>query len=100
MDFEDLILTLDASTGRWILQFDTLQLSDGFYTAVAKATDGSGNVGSSARVEYTVRNWAVIELLPLSGQNQPGRTMPVKFALRVAASVDPSQPFIYNERLT
>jgi hypothetical protein len=26
--------------------------------------------------------------------------MPVKFALRVAASVDPNQPFVYNEELT
>lgn len=100
LGFEDLPAIPDPATGRWTLRFDTLQLPDGFYTVVAKASDASGNIGSTPIINYSIRNWAVIELLPASDRNQPGRTMPVKFALRVAASVDPSQPFVYSEQLT
>jgi len=44
-------------------------------------------------------NWTVRELLPDSKSNKAGRTMPVKFSLRIAESVDPAMPFVYNENL-
>jgi len=97
--FEDLPATYNAATGNWTLFFDTLQLPDGYYVVLVKAEDNLGNIGS-VTVPYSIRNWAVIELLPASETNKAGRTMPVKFSLRVAASVDPDQPFVYNEELT
>jgi uncharacterized protein YegL len=97
--FEDLQPYYNATTGEWSLFFNTLQLPDGYYVVFAEATDNLGNIGSII-VPYSIRNWAVIELLPASENNKAGRTMPVKFALRISASVDPNQPFVYNEELT
>jgi len=97
--FEDMSPTFDLLTNLWSLNFDTLMLPDGYYTATATAMDNAGNIASTT-VPYSIRNWAVIELLPASERNKAGRTMPVKFALRVVASVDPNQPFVYNEELT
>jgi hypothetical protein len=48
---------------------------------------------------FTIRNWTVVELLPSSISNKAGRTMPVKFSLRISAAVDPGMPFVYNEDL-
>lgn len=96
--FEELPATYNATTGKWTLFFDTLQLPDGYYVVLVKAKDNLGNM-DSVMVPYSIRNWAVIELLPASETNKAGRTMPVKFTLRVAASVDPNQPFVYNEDL-
>jgi len=103
--YEDIPMTYgyDAFLGEWVwsLQFNTLQLPDGFYVVIAKGTDWAGNVGSvETPVEYSIRNWAVVKLLPATETNQPGRTMPVKFSLRVSYEVDPAQPFVYNEGLT
>ncbi len=97
--FEDMKAIYDSTTGKWTLFFDTLQLPDGYYVVVIKARDNLGNLKSTIH-PYSIRNWAVLELLPASENNKAGRTMPVKFALRVAASVDPNQPFVYNEELT
>lgn len=97
--FEDLPAVYDAVTGKWTLFFDTLQLPDGYYIVIVKAEDNLGHT-SSTTVSYSIRNWAVLELLPASENNKAGRTMPVKFALRVAESVDPDHPFVYNEDLT
>jgi squalene-hopene/tetraprenyl-beta-curcumene cyclase len=97
--FEDIPATYNATTDKWTLFFDTLLLPDGYYVVLARAKDNLGNVGPSSIVPYSIRNWAIIELLPASESNKAGRTMPVKFALRVAASVDPLQPFVYNEEL-
>lgn len=97
--FENLPATYNATTGEWTLLFDTLLLPDGYYVTLVKAKDNLGNIGSTLIVPYSIRNWAVIELLPASENNKAGRTMPVKFSLRVAASVDPNQPFVYNEDL-
>lgn len=97
--FEEVSPTFDPLNNLWSFGFDTLQLPDGYYTATATATDSAGNIASTT-VPYSIRNWAVIELLPASETNKAGRTMPVKFALRVAASVDPNEPFVYNEDLT
>ena len=39
-------------------------------------------------------------MLTSTAANKAGRTMPIKFLLNVKESVDPSQPFIYDEKLT
>ncbi len=83
----------------WTLTFDTTQLPDGYYLFLVNASDTLGNDGSKT-VEFSIRNWACIELLPASESNKAGRTMPVKFSLRVFETVDPAQPFVYNEELT
>jgi hypothetical protein len=97
--FEDMPATYNTTTGKWELFFNTLQLPDGFYIVLVSAEDNLGRT-ASITVPYSIRNWAVLELLPATPNNKAGRTMPVKFALRVAASVDPNQPFVYNEELT
>ncbi|MCK4669151.1 peptidase C39 family protein [Candidatus Bathyarchaeota archaeon] len=83
----------------WQLPFDTTALPDGYYMLLVKAADMLGNEGN-ATVEFSIRNWACVELLPSSESNKGGRTMPVKFSLRVVESVDPDQPFVWNEELS
>ena len=95
--FESLPAMLSAD-GRWNLIFDTSQLPDGYYLAVAEGTDVFGHTGFQT-VSFSIRNWATVELLPASKKNKAGRTMPVKFSLRIVASVDPNQPFVRNEEL-
>ena len=97
--FEDLPVSYNPSTGAWSFSFDTLLVPDGYYVLYVEAEDNLGS-RASITVPYSIRNWAVLELLPASENNKAGRTMPVKFALRVAAAVDPLQPFVYNEELT
>ena len=97
-EFQSMAATLGAD-GKWSLYFDTRKLPDGFYLFAANGTDVLGNWGTTT-VQFSIRNWATIELLPASETNKAGRTMPVKFSIRVKASVDPAQPFIYNEELT
>ena len=97
--FEDIPATYDAITGRWNWYFNTLQLPDGYYIVLVNAKDNLGHT-SSITVQYSIRNWAILERLPSTPNSKAGRTMPVKFSLRVAASVDPTQPFVYNEELT
>jgi len=97
-EFQSMPTTLGAD-GKWRLYFDTRQLADGFYLFVANGTDVLGNWGTTTAL-FSIRNWATIELLPASETNKAGRTMPVKFSIRVKASVDPAQPFIHNEELT
>lgn len=97
--FEDLPVPYDPSTGEWSFSLDTLLVPDGYYLLYIEAEDNLGN-RASTKVPYSIRNWAVLELLPASEKNKARRTMPVKFALRVAAVVDPLQPFVYNEELT
>ena len=99
-EFEDLPATFNSDTAKWEYSFDTLALPDGNYIVLAKGVDMYDNEGWSDCVPSSIRNWAVIELLPASQNNKAGRTMPVKFALRVSASVDPSQPFVWNDELT
>jgi len=97
--YENLAATLNESKGAWEYSFDTTQLQDGYYVILTKAVDTNGNEGWSTSVPVSIRNWAVVELLPNTANNKAGRTMPVKFALRIAAAVDPAQPFVYNEEL-
>lgn len=97
--FENLTATFDTASGRWEYAFNTTQLSDGYYVLIAKGVDSNGNEGWSSLVSLSIRNWAVLKLLPTAENNKAGRTMPVKFALRIDAAVDSLQPFVYNEEL-
>jgi len=97
--YEDLPGTLNITSGKWEYPFDTTLLLDGYYVILAKGIDTCGNEGWSEVVPFSIRNWAVIELLPASESNKAGRTMPVKFSLRIVESVDPAMPFVYNEGL-
>lgn len=94
--FEDMGMMYDSEA--WALDFNTLQLPDGDYLVRYTASDGLGNQETS-EIVYSVRNWVVVELLPSSQTNKAGRTMPVKFSLRVSPDVDPDQPFVYNADL-
>ncbi len=96
--FENLIPDYDPGIGIATLVFDTLQLPDGNYLVTISATDDSGN-NTTITVPYSIRNWAVVELLPATPENKAGRTMPIKFTLMVSEAVDPSQPFVYNDDL-
>jgi len=97
--YEDLAREFNDTNGRWVYDFETTQIPDGYYVLLAKAVDVHGNEGWSEFVSFSIRNWAVIELLPASENNNAGRTMPVKFALRIAPEVDFIMPFVYNEEL-
>jgi hypothetical protein len=100
ISYDDIVAAYNATTGYWEYSFDTTVLQDGYYVILAKAIDNAGNEGWSSVVPFSIRNWAVITLLPSTPNNKAGRTMPVKFSLRIAASVDPAMPFVYNEELT
>jgi hypothetical protein len=97
--YEDLAATYNSTSGYWEYDFDTTVLQDGYYVILAKAIDTAGNEGLSAVVPFSIRNWAVIQKLPSTPNSKAGRTMPIKFSLRIAKSVDPAQPFVYNEDL-
>ncbi|MBN2272121.1 MAG: hypothetical protein JXN61_16020 [Sedimentisphaerales bacterium] len=94
---EDLVATFNPVAAKWEYNFDTTLLEDGYYVVLAKAVDSYGNEGWSEVVPFSIRNWAVIELLPATPNSKAGRTMPVKFSIRVAQSVDAAMPFVYNE---
>jgi hypothetical protein len=83
----------------WLLSFDTTLLPDGYYLAYAEATDIAGNKAHDV-VPFSIRNWACLELLPATQSNKAGRTMPVKFSLRILECVDSAKPFVWNEELT
>ncbi len=97
--YEDLSSVFNDTTGRWEYDFETIQISDGYYVLLAKAVDVYGNEGWSDVVWFSIRNWSVIELLPATENNNAGRTLLVKFALRIAPEVDPIMSFVYNEEL-
>ena len=97
--YEDLPSSFNIVSGAWEYGFETTQVPDGYYVLLAKAVDIYGNEGWSAVVSFSIRNWAIVELLPATENNNAGRTMPVKFALRIASEVDPTMPFVYNEEL-
>jgi hypothetical protein len=99
--YENLAVAYNSASGNWELAqpFDTTQLPDGFYVLVATGKDVAGNEKTEI-IPFSVRNWAVLELLPSTENNKAGRTIPVKFSLRVVQEVDPAQPFVYSEELT
>lgn len=87
-------------TDKWEAAFDTTLLPDGAYVSLARAEDTSQNEGWSEVVPFTIRNWAVVEMLPASAAYKAGRTVPIKFSIKILPSVDPEEPFVYNEDLT
>jgi hypothetical protein len=95
--FEDLQATPRAGD-IWEYPFDTTLTPDGEYVFLVKARDKCDNEGWAV-VPFGIRNLAVIELLPSTPRNKAGRTMPVKFSLRVVPSADPAQPFVFNTQL-
>jgi hypothetical protein len=96
---EDLAAVYNDNTDLWECPFNTTVLDDGFYVILAKAVDSYGNEGWSGVVPFSIRNWAALELLPSSEEYRAGRTVPIKFSLRIAEAVDPAMPFVYNEQL-
>ena len=98
--FESMSL-VHISGDTWQLPFNTYvpKLPDGNYLFIVNASDTFDNEGSKT-VLFSIRNWASLKLLPATTSNKAGRTMPVKFSLRVYETVDPAKPFVYNEQLT
>jgi hypothetical protein len=78
--------------------FETTSLPDGYYELIVEATDKFGYV-TLEEFPFSIRNWAVLVLLPSTESNKAGRTMPIKFALRVIEEVDPAMPFVINQEL-
>ncbi len=97
-DYESLPAT-PTNDDRWQLLFDTTLLPDGYYVLFVNASNTLGHDNHST-VNFSIRNWAVLEKLPNTPNSKAGRTIPVKFSLRVTAAVDPMQPFVRNEELT
>jgi hypothetical protein len=97
--YEDLSAVWNGSSGNWEYDFDTTILDDGYYLLLARALDTYDNENWSDPVHFSIRNWAVIELLPQSQEFRAGRTVPIKFSLRIVEEVDPLMPFVYNEGL-
>ncbi|MFW9822330.1 MAG: hypothetical protein ACFFE4_05320, partial [Candidatus Thorarchaeota archaeon] len=97
-DFENIPAIYNEITNEWKLFFDTTILPDGFYLLVVEAADRFQHIGSKI-TSFSIRNWAVLEFLPATEDNNPGRTMPVKFSVRVHESVDINTPFIRNEEI-
>lgn len=95
--FEDL-LAVKKSGDIWEYPFNTILLPDGDYVFAVKARDNCDNEGWTT-VPFSICNWAVIGLLPATPSNKAGRTMPVKFSLRVSPNVDPEEPFVFNTQL-
>jgi len=93
------IPAIPTGNDKWELPFDTTQLPDGYYVLYVNARDNLGNEGNTT-VNFSIRNWAVLEMLPNTANKKAGSTMPIKFSLRIAAAVDPSQLFVRNEDLT
>ena len=78
--------------------FETTTLPDGYYELVVIASDNF-DLTATKVFRFSIRNWAVLALLPSTPENKAGRTMPVKFALRVVEEVDPNMPFVVNQEL-
>jgi hypothetical protein len=97
--YQEFPATFDINSGFWKYSLDTTQLPDGYYVVLAKAVDSHGNIGWSQIVPFSIRNWAMIKLLPATENSKAGRTMPVKFSIQIAPAVDPATPFVYNDDL-
>ncbi len=97
-DFENVPVEYNEVTNEWQLFFDTTILPDGLYLIITNTSDRFDNIGVDI-TSFSIRNWAVLELLPSTEDNKAGRTMPVKFSLKVHASVDLNTPFVRNEEI-
>jgi len=90
------IIPVNNAGDVWDHTLDTELLPDGKYLFVVEATDIHGNLARE-KVEFSVRNWALLELLPSSSYYKAGRTMPIKFRIGID---DGSPTFVWNEELT
>lgn len=103
--YENRSATFNSATGNWDLRLNTTDLPDGYYLVGVEGSDAAGNgawaqANGTRWIPLSIRNWAVLRLLPATPNSQASRTMPVKFSLRVAQAVDPNQPFVHNGELT
>ena len=98
-DNSDLLILEHLIGNIWQLNYDTTQLPDGYYSLTIEAMDRFEHLTNSDPILVSIRNWAVLVLIPSTEENNPGRTMPVKFSLRVAEVVDLTTPFVRNEEL-
>ena len=96
---EQLPATYNDASGNWELDFNSANLLDGYYIIFANAVDQYGNEGECDHVPFVIRNWVALIMLPESNEYRAGRTMPLKFTLRLKPEVDPLTPFVYNEDL-
>ena len=99
---ENLAAEFNGATGGWQHGFATSLLDDGYYVVLAKGVDTCGNEAWSETVLISVRNGIIADVVPDLPSSSPfsvGRTIPVKFALKVPQAVDATQPFVYNEEL-
>jgi hypothetical protein len=94
------IPVIDIGGNRWqaIQEFNTTDLPDGYYELIVESQDAFNFIITEV-FSFSIRNWAVLVLLPSTESNKAGRTMPVKFALRVIEEVDPNMPFVVNHQL-
>jgi|GEM_PF-2863494 len=110
--FGDVPATYNENYDEWELDFDSAELPNGHYIFFVSAVDTYGNEGVSKAVPFKIENenededklanpenWEVVELLPPSPRYNPGRTLPVRFALQVKEDVDAETPFVYSEHL-
>lgn len=97
--YDNLVAGFVATPVTWKHLLDTAALQDGNYIAFAVARNVVGEQVMSTIVPFSIRNWATIQLLPATPASNAGRTVPVKFVVRVAANVDPLEPFVHNEGL-
>ena len=85
---------LDPDTGLWRYDLGTTVLPDDYYVLTAKATDKNGNFRWSEPVRFSIKNWVVHPMYPGVRRYQAGRTIPIKYSLRIAEAADPSEPFV------
>ena len=85
--------------GYFTCDFDTTQVDDDYYVLTAKATDKNGNVRWSEPVRFSLRNWVLHPLYPGVRRYQAGRTIPVKFDLRIDPAVNAAEPFVHRDNL-
>ena len=74
------------------------QFPDGNYVLLVEVCDQSGFT-STATFSFMISNWVVLELLPSTAQNKAGRTMPVKFSLKIKEEINPDMPFVINQEV-
>jgi hypothetical protein len=96
---DNLSASFDSASGTWKYTLTTTELPDGYYTVFATARNAVGNELASDTIPFTIRNWATLKLLPATSMTNAGRTILIKFSVRVASSVDPLQPFVHNKGL-
>ena len=90
--------TFEPNTQRWILQINTVQFKDGHYRLSIETQDSLGNQDTKS-FEYTIRNWAIMDLSHFTENSKAGRTIPIKFNLHINSAADETQSPVYNEEL-